>query len=111
MRRISCDQYEFDLPDSEQFLELAIAAPSRHYRDLAAFLDACGASSCRGSSLPKSWFRWQLVVEQVRRFAGVELPHPSQCRETVLLNEEWNDVEVGVAVGSVLIWYHWFTTA
>jgi hypothetical protein len=45
VRRICCDHYEFAPPDSEQALDLAIAAPSRHCPDLAALLAACGASA------------------------------------------------------------------
>lgn len=56
VRRVLCGQWEFDPPDSEQGLELAIAAPSRHNPDLSALLAACGASARHGPP-PVGWVR------------------------------------------------------
>ncbi len=111
MRRVTCDQWEFDPPDSEQSLELAIAAPSRHCPDLAALLAECGASARDGPPPPSGWPRWREVAVHLERFAGVSLPPPPQVRAAVLLCDDWNDVELGVAFGSVLVWYHWSTSA
>ena len=111
MRRLSCDQDEFDPPESEQSLELAISSPSRRQPNLTALLIACGASVCNGAPPPTGWHRWQTIANHLRRFAAVDLPHPSQLREAMLLRDDWDDVELGVAVGSLLIWYHWSTTA
>src|SRR5947209_6138848 len=44
VRKLSFDQWEFDSPDSEQSLDLALAA-RREYPDMAAFLAACGTDS------------------------------------------------------------------
>ena len=111
MRRVSCDQYEFDPPDSEQSLELAIAAPSSHCPDLRTLLRACGASSDQGPSAAAGWPRWSMVAEHLARFAGLELPRPTGLRQTLLLRDDWDDVELGVAYGSLLVWYHWSTSA
>ena len=48
MRWAICDQAEFDPPDSEQSLEISIAAPSRHCPDLSALLASSGASATSG---------------------------------------------------------------
>jgi hypothetical protein len=111
VRRLSCDQDEFDSPESEQSLELAITSPSRRQPDLAALLIACGASACIGPRPPPGWHRWQTIADHLRRFASVDLPHPTQLREAMLLRDDWDDVELGVAAGSLLIWYHWSMTA
>jgi hypothetical protein len=111
MRRLSFDQYEFDYPDSEQSLELAISSPSRQHANLAAFLEVCGSLRRAGESLPPGWARWNVVAEHLRRFAGLELPHPSKWREAVLLCDEWDELEVGIAFDAILLWYHWSTTA
>lgn len=110
MRRVTCDQWEFDPPDSEQSLDLAVTKPSRRCPDLAALLASCGASATDGPTLPVGWGRWPEVAEHLERFAGIALPGPPDCR-AVLLSDEWNDVELGVAFGSVLVWYHWSTSA
>lgn len=109
MRRLSFDQYEFDPPDSEQALDLAISYLGRH-RGLEVFLDECGVSRTR-LPLPPNWARWSAAAEHLRAFAGIELPQPSKWREAVLLCDEWNDLELGIAIDSLLIWYHWSTSA
>ena len=110
MRRIICDQYEFDQADSEQSLELILAAPSRRCPDLATLLATCGASVQDGIPPPFDWRRWAEVATHLERFAGVNLPHPSQIR-AVLLRDDWDDVELGIAFESVLVWYRWSTSA
>lgn len=111
MRRISCDQYEFDQPDSEQALDLAVAVPSRRCPDLSALLAACGASAKNGPGLEPGWSRWNVVAEHLAQFAGVTLPHPTQVRTAVLIRDDWDDIELGIAFGAVLIWYRWTTSA
>lgn len=110
MRRISCDQFEFDPPDSEQSLELAIARPSQP-RGFRAFLTGCGASAPGGPPPDPGWRRWEQVRDHVRRFAGIELPHLGGCREVTLLRDEWNGLEVGPSCGPHLLWYYWSTGA
>jgi hypothetical protein len=111
MRRISCDPFEFDTPDSEESLELAIASPSYYCPDLRSLLIACGASATHGPTIAVDWPRWRTIALYLPRFGGLELPRPTAIRESVLLRDEWDDVEVGLAYGSVLVWYHWSTTA
>src|SRR3954468_21007777 len=48
VRRISCDQFEFDPPDSEQSLELALSDPRQH-QALRSLLAECGASANPGT--------------------------------------------------------------
>lgn len=110
MRRITCDQYEFDPPDSEQCLELALSNATR-YPDLGAFLEACGASASPGRVLELGWGDWEMVQAHLRRFAGLELPDLGECREAVLIRNDWDDIELAIRAGDDAIWYHWFTTA
>jgi hypothetical protein len=109
VRRHSFDQYEFDDPSSEEALELAVSS-SRQVWPLAAFLAVCGASERVGRPLPAGWPRWAEVAAAVRKRAGVDLPAAEAC-EVVLLSDDWDDVELAVVAGSVLVWYHWWTTA
>jgi hypothetical protein len=111
MRRVSCNLYEFDPPDSEQALEVALAAPSRDCPDLAALLAACGASALAGRPPPADWARWGQITAHLHRFAAVAVPDPTQLRAAVLLRDDWDDVELGIALDSVLVWYHWSTSA
>jgi hypothetical protein len=110
MRRLFFDQYEFDTPNSEESLELVISSPRQH-PDLGAFLKECGASAQDGPPPAPGWPRWHTVTEHLRRLAGVELPHPSRFRAAVLMHDDWNDLELAIAFGPLIIWYHWSTTA
>jgi hypothetical protein len=110
MRRLSFDQFEFDSPCSEQSIEIAVATPSQ-YLYLESFLADCGASDSTGPPITPSWMKWNVTADDFHRRAGIELPHPSQWRESALIDDEWNDLEIAVAAESILIWYHWYTTA
>jgi hypothetical protein len=110
MRRLHFDEFEFEPVESEQEVELAISSPRQH-GDLQTLLSNCGASSRSVTPPPLNWTRWQFVAEHLRCLAGLELPHSTQWREAVLLHDEWNELEFGVAFGSILIWYRWRTTA
>lgn len=50
------------------------------------------------------------MVATVRERAGVELPFAKGC-EVVVLSDDWDDVELAVVAGPVLVWYHWWTPA
>jgi hypothetical protein len=108
MRRVSIDQYEFDVIDAEQSLDMAFSSIRQH-ADLLSFTAACGASH-GGAQAPADWPRWRDVSEYVRRFAGVELPPLADCR-ALILSDIWNDLELVVQTNDQLIWYHWWTTA
>lgn len=110
MRRMSCDQFEFDPPDSEQSLELALSCPRQH-PELGTFLAECGASATSGRPPEPGWVHWETVRGHLRRFAGLELPHLGECREVALLRDDWDDVELVIAAGVSLIRYHWSTSA
>src|SRR4051794_3178469 len=105
VRRMSCDQFEFDPPDSEQSLQLALSCPRQH-PELETFLAECGASATSGRPPEPGWVRWEMVRDHLRRFAGLELPHVGECREVVLLSDDCDDVELAIAAGASLIWYH-----
>ncbi len=111
MRRMSFDQDEFDPPDSEQFLELALSSPGRRHQDLATFLADCGASAISGRTPDVGWGRWEMISEHLSRFARLNLPGIGGCREVVLLRDDWDDLELAITSGAYLIWYHWYTTA
>ncbi len=109
MRRLSFDAYEFDTPDSEESLDLAVSS-SRQHGTLAVFLSLCGASAQAGRPALSGWPRWTEVAANVRERAGVELPAAEEC-EVVILSDEWDNLELAVVAGPVFIWYHWATTA
>jgi hypothetical protein len=114
VRRLHLDQYEFDSPDAEEELDLTIGTTDQ-FRDLAAFAHWAGIntrdrrpvaemSACPLSDLARC--RW--VLDSIRRFAGLELPDSVQ---TIVLNDEWDDLELVLVVGRYFVWYHWGTTA
>jgi len=109
MRRFSFDQYEFDSASSEEALELAVSSVAQH-PTLAEFLTDCGASSRTGSRPPVDWANWEWIGGTVRARTGLELPPIEKC-EVLLLSDESDDVELAIRVDSVLLWYHWWTTA
>jgi len=109
VRRLSFDQNKFDTPDSEQSLDLAVSS-SRQHESLAAFLSECGASTQTGWPAPAGWSRWTEVVVTVRERAMVELPAAERC-EVFVLSDEWDELELAMVAGPVLLWYHWWTTA
>lgn len=51
-----------------------------------------------------------MVSEHIYKFAGLEILHPSKMT-ALLLNDDWNDVELGLCFGSTFLWYHWYTSA
>src|SRR5262245_14129488 len=110
MRRLSFDQNEFEPSESEQALEITISS-LREHPDLPTLLAACGASTVDGPAPPAAWTRWPMIAEHLKRFVGIELPFPSGSPKAVLLNDEWNDVELGLVCDSILLWYHWSTSA
>jgi hypothetical protein len=104
------DEYEFEPIDSEQALEIAISSPKQH-RDLKSFLTDCGAFAVDGPPPPADWPHWGEIVDTLRRLAEIELPPLTSCRQVALILDDWNDRELAVSTGSVLVWYHWSTTA
>ena len=110
MRTLSFDPYEFESPGSEQSLEIAIASPVQH-RDLDRFLSACGASNSSAQPIPPNWPHWQSVIDDLQSYAHLTLLHRNEVRQSFLLQDDWNDREVGLAVGSYFVWYHWSTSA
>jgi hypothetical protein len=107
---MSFDQYEFNSPDSEQSLELAFSGGGQH-RDLGAFLAECGASACSGRIPEAGWGRWGMVRAYLLRHAGLELPHLDGCREIALLRDDWDELELAMAIRGNMVWFRWFTTA
>jgi hypothetical protein len=105
MRRLSFDQFEFDLFASEESLDLVISSPTRH-PDLRQFLSECGATCLDGSPVPSVWPFWWSITKYLRRFAGLELPDPSECRAILVLRNDWDDLEIAIETGSLVIWYH-----
>jgi hypothetical protein len=127
-------QYEFDVPDSEESLYLAIAtypeftwasappgtSPRKATRDeqLHAFLEA----SMRFGDEPKvTWderpaVEFQSVADKgdlrryLKRFAGMELLI-QDTTPVYVFNDTWDDNQFLIATQRELIWYHWYTTA
>jgi hypothetical protein len=70
VRRLSFDQYEFETPDGEENLELAISAKRRDFgvaTTMEWFLSKCGASRIAGQPPSSNWERWTWLVETVRK--------------------------------------------
>ncbi len=108
MKQLSIDG--FDLGDPGATLRLALASPGQH-RDFAKFLLACGIAESTGSAAPLGWAGWADIVECFRREMGVDVPHPSQFREALLLTDDWDSREVAFAFGSFFAWYRWETSS
>lgn len=112
MRKHSFDFFEFEPPESEQFLDLAFAS-KRQYADLQEFLADCGAldESLRSSSGSGNWQETtEYVRAYLRKCLGIELPLTNGSQPTVL-SKEWNDVEVSMETPEEFVWFHWWTTA
>lgn len=99
------------MPESEQFLSLAIATRSRSCPDLQAFLLACEKADVPHRPLDSNWHRWQQMAAHLKEFANLELPPQEYMRETWIISGDWNDVELVLAFDAVFVWYHWSTSA
>ncbi len=108
MKRITVDGFELGDPGAS--LELALAAPVQH-QEFSAFLSASGASTLLAAPVPNSWDGWCQIVQHLRAFAGVDVPHPSKFRTTALLLDDWYCCEVAFAFESHMVWYRWQTAS
>ncbi len=109
MRRLSFNQYEFNSPDSEEWLD-AVISSDREHSDLVALLVEVGTTNASGEPPPAEWPRWTEVVANFGRLAGLSVPEMSEC-QVLVLSDSWDDLEVAFRFGSKLVWYHWWTTA
>ena len=115
MRTLTFDQWEFDPPDGEEGLEVAIAAKdARTYANVSSFAAAVYGSKSAGKLSSPVAFTEGIgpgnVRDNLRRFAGVKLPTPCDWRMYVIANE-WNDFDAVLAGPDIFIRYHWWTTA
>src|SRR5262245_26754673 len=113
MRKLSFDQWEFNPPESEQSLDVAIAS-AREYAGPPEFLAACRPAdeSCRGLPAPQpiaELARCGEVLGYLREYAGLELEDGSWSAGVI--SDEWNDLELVLVSGRQYIWYRWETTA
>jgi len=115
MRTLVFDQFEFDVPDSEESLELWIAAkrdfPFPDVRSFVAAATGAKAVEALGPSEPFSeHFGAGMVRSYLARFAGIVVPQPCDWPTYVLKqdNDEWDGV---FDAGGMFIRYHWCTTA
>lgn len=109
MRRLSFDYYEFDPSESEQTLDLAISSLEQH-PTYDEFLTDCGVAVRPGLDLPEDWPQWRGVTDAIHTRTGLRLAPRGSC-EVLALSDDWDDLELFIRTGSVLIWYHWWTTA
>jgi hypothetical protein len=111
LRRLHFDPFEFDSPDSEEELDLVIGT-TEQFRDVAAFAHGAGITGGKEpSNFPLSELsRCGQVLDHVRRFAGLELPCGGNA-QTIVLLDDWDDLELVVVAGRYFVWYHWSTTA
>ena len=107
--------YEFESPESEQTLRIAMAKRLEH-RDTAEFERSCA----RESQYPCSPLPSPLPLEQFHRFVEVRahverfdcLPEPVDDLSVVaVLSDEWNDLDLLLESPSRRYWLHWDTTA
>jgi hypothetical protein len=110
MRRLQFDPYEFDSWSSEESLEIVVSTPSQH-RSFSSFLRDCNADATASGAIPPSWPRLAHSLLVLQHRGGIELPHLSKWRDSILIRDEWNDVEFAIAAGSILVWSHWTTSA
>ncbi|MBC3917611.1 hypothetical protein H8L32_09020 [Undibacterium sp. CY18W] len=110
MRRISCDYHELGNADYGSVLNFIISSPVQH-GDLTHFLAACQVDTSKAIGIMKSWPNHFEIVRNLKQFANIDLPHPSQWRESLLFQDEWNECEVAINVGDTLIWYCWSTSS
>ena len=88
----------------------AVISSDREHSDLVALLVEVGTTTASGESPPAEWPRWTEVVANIGRLAGVTVPAMSEC-QVLVLSDSWDDLEVAFRFGSILVWYHWWTTA
>lgn len=108
LRRLTLDYQEFDPPESEQTLELAIAS-LREHRSLSEFTALFATSDARETP-PMVWKQWGWICDNIAKFLGVSAPPITECR-TEVIGETWDDVELVIESATERIWYHWWTTA
>jgi hypothetical protein len=115
MRTLTFDRWEFDPPDGEEGLEIAIAAKDdRTYPNVAAFARAVYGIKSDGKLSSPVPFTEQIcpghLRELLRRYARVELPTPCHW-QTHILSNEWNDFDAVLAGPTLFIRCHWWTSA
>ena len=109
VRKLCFNQYEFDSTDSEESLD-AVISSDREHLDLVALLVEVGTTNASAESPHAEWPRWNEVVANLDRLAGLTVPAMSEC-QVLILSDSWDDLEVAFRFGSKLVWYHWWTTA
>jgi hypothetical protein len=115
MRTLIFDQFEFDPPDSEEALEISIAAkgkfPFSEVQDFAAAIIGIDAAKdfSQATSFDES-FGYGLIRDYLRKYADISLPSPCNWPTYIMVhdNDEWDGIIEGP---SIFIRYHWSTSA
>lgn len=115
MRTLSFDQFEFDPPEGEEGLEVAIVTKrDRPFPDLFVFAASMWGPDV-ASALPEPVaFKEKLgpgnIREYLKQYADLELPMPCEW-PTYILCDDWNDWDAIIAGPDLWIRYHWSTSA
>ena len=115
MKVLSFDQFEFDRPDSEEHLEIAVSLRGAFpHPDVQSFV-ASAVSVAASKALPEAHpfnekYGYGLVRQYLHRYAGVVLPEPCSWPTHVLTNSD-NEYHVVLCGPESFICYLWSTSA
>lgn len=115
MRKLTFDQFEFEHPDSEESLELWIAAkgsfPFPDVRSFVASVATIEIAEKLGSAQPfDEVFYREMVRQYLARFAGLIIPQLCVWPTYELFNDalDWDAV---LEASDLFIRFHWWSTA
>ncbi len=115
MRTWTIDQFEFEDPQSEEMLEVAIASRGRFpFPSVAEFVAAAVGQDAARSLLDAIPFDERMcngmVREYLDQFTGTPLPSPCEW-PTHVLSDEWNECHIILSAPEKFISYCWSTSA
>jgi hypothetical protein len=115
MRTLTFDHWEFEPPDGEEGLEISIAV--KHdllFPSVEAFADAVyGIKPRRDLAAPVPFAEGMGqgdIRKYLKRYAGLELPTPCDWPMHIVSND-WDDFDAVLVGPTMLLRYHWSTTA
>ncbi len=114
MKTLRFDQFEFDDPSSEQWLEIAISERrNQSCPTVQTFVERVIDTRSGPLPSPRSFSTltsFGADADFLRRFAGI--PVPDACSWTCfVLLDDWNDRHVILDLGYAFISLHWSTSA
>jgi len=115
MRTWTMDQFEFDDPQSEEMVEVAVASRSGFpYPNTAEFVAAAVGQHAASRLIDARPFEDLSEKNKVRKYLGqfttVQLPSPWEW-PTYVIGEEWNECHVIRCSPEGFVSYRWTTSA